>query len=43
VTPHSFEANEGAEKAVYEVNILTGMGGYGYIVRRNGIVVGHVP
>jgi hypothetical protein len=43
VTPHSFEVTEGTEKVVYEVNILTGMGGYGYIVRRNGIVVGHAP
>lgn len=43
VTPHSFEAEEDGERIVYEVNLLTGIGGYGYIVRRNGIIAGHHP
>jgi len=45
ITPHSFSLQEGDERATYEVNILTSWLGldYGYIVRRNGIILAHRP
>ncbi len=42
-TIHSFEAEEDGAKVVYEVNLLTLLFRYGYIVRRNGIIVAHEP
>lgn len=41
LTPHSFERVEDGKTVVYEVNILTGWMGPGYILRRDGIVVSH--
>lgn len=43
LTPHSFRVDDGGEEVIYEVNVLTGFGSYGYIVRRNGIIVAHRP
>ena len=43
LTAHSFTAQEGTESVVYEVNVITGLGSHGYIVRRNGIIVAHEP
>lgn len=43
LTAHSFTVQEGAESVVYEVNVITGMGSHGYIVRRNGIIKAHEP
>ena len=43
ITAHSFKILEQGEEVVYEVNILTGWGGYGYIIRRNGIIAAHKP
>lgn len=41
LTPHSFDRIEDGKTVVYEVNILTGWTGPGYILRRDGIVVSH--
>ena len=43
VTPHSFTVEEDGEAIVYEVNVLSGLFGVGYLVRRNGIIVAHQP
>lgn len=43
LTPHSFTVEEDGQRVVYEVNVITGMMGHGYIVRRNGIVQAHQP
>ena len=40
---HHFEAEEEGEKAVYEVNVIGGILGFGYAIRRNGIIVKHQP
>ena len=40
---HHFEADEDGEKAVYEVNVIGGILGFGYAIRRNGIIVKHQP
>ena len=42
-TIHSFEAVESGQRAVYEVIVKTNLFGYGYIVRRNGIIQSHKP
>lgn len=42
MTAHFFELTEQGETAVYEVNVLGGYQ-YGYIVRRNGIIVACRP
>ncbi len=42
-TVHSFEVEENGERAVYEVNVITGLFGHGYAVRRNGIIMDHKP
>ena len=44
-TPHFFVLQEAGEEVTYEVNVLTGwMGlGYGYIVRRNGVILACKP
>jgi hypothetical protein len=42
MTAHAFEVEEAGELAVYEVNTLSGFG-YGYVVRRNGILVASQP
>jgi hypothetical protein len=39
LTPHLFTIAEAGVHVVYEVNVLTGMAGIGYVVRRNGIAV----
>jgi hypothetical protein len=43
LTAHSFTVTEEGQSIVYEVNVITGMGGHGFIVRRNGIIVAHQP
>jgi len=44
VTAHLFTETEADQSISYEVNLLTGMmGGYGYIIRRNGIAVASQP
>ena len=43
ITPHSFRVQEAGQEIVYEVNLLTGFLTYGFIVRRNGIIVAHKP
>ena len=39
LTPHFFTVAEDGSDVVYEVNVLTGLAGIGYVVRRNGIAV----
>jgi len=44
LTAHSFTLDENGESVTYEVNIVSGFSfSYGYIVRRNGIIVAHLP
>ncbi|MVM36252.1 hypothetical protein GO755_39950 [Spirosoma sp. HMF4905] len=43
LTAHSFQVKENEESIVYEVNVIAGMTGHGYIVRRNGVIVAHEP
>ena len=40
---HSFQVNEGGEAIVYEVQIVGGLMGFAYAVRRNGIIQAHKP
>lgn len=40
---HSFQVDEAGEAIVYEVQIVGGLEGNGYAVRRNGIIQGHKP
>ena len=44
-TPHFFSLEENGKEVTYEVNCLTAfMGlGYGYIVRRNGVILASKP
>lgn len=42
MTAHGFEVKEGGQQVTYEVNVLSGFG-YGYLVRRNGILVASQP
>tara|TARA_B100000809_G_scaffold188677_1_gene187054 strand:- start:430 stop:681 length:252 start_codon:yes stop_codon:yes gene_type:complete len=42
-TVHSFQALEDGQRAIYEVVATTGLTGYGYAVRRNGIIQSHSP
>lgn len=42
LTAHFFEVQEQGAAVVYEVNVLGGYQ-YGYIVRRNGIIVACAP
>lgn len=39
LTPHIFTVAEDGGDAVYEVNVLSGLAGIGYVVRHNGIAV----
>ena len=39
VTPHIFRVTEADADVVYEVNLISGLWGFGYVVRRNGIAV----
>ncbi len=43
LTVHAFNVQTGGRTDVYEVNVITGMAQYGYVVRRNGIVIAHEP
>ena len=43
LTPHSFTVEEDGQTVVYEVNVITGLTGHGYLVRRNGIIQAHKP
>lgn len=43
LTVHSFNVITDGKKDVYEVNVITGMGQYGYVIRKNGIVMVHEP
>ena len=40
---HSFQVNESGETIVYEVEIVCGLMGFAYSVRRNGIIQAHKP
>ena len=42
-TVHSFQAEEDGHRAIYEVVAKTGLTGYGYAVRRTGIIQSHSP
>ena len=42
-TIHSFQTLEDGQPAIYEVIAKTGLIGYGYAVRRNGIIQSHSP
>lgn len=43
LTAHSFQVEEEGETVIYEVNVIVGLAGHGYIVRRNGIIKAHQP
>ena len=43
LTAHAFNATEDGQNVIYEVNVVTGLAGHGYIVRRNGIILAHNP
>lgn len=40
---HSFKVQEDGTEAIYEVQLLSGIGRIGFAVRRNGIIQGHKP
>jgi hypothetical protein len=42
-TIHSFEVTELNERIIYEVVVRTELFGYGYAIRRNGIIQAHKP
>lgn len=43
MTVHSFNVQRGEQLDVFEVNVIAGLSGQGFVVRKNGIVVAHEP
>ena len=43
MTVHSFNVETNGKVDVYEVNVIAGMRGQGFVVRKNGIVMVHEP
>ena len=40
---HSFNVQRGDTVDVYEVNVIGGLTGHGFAVRKNGIIMAHEP
>lgn len=43
MTVHSFNVKRGDQLDVFEVNVIAGLSGQGFVLRKNGIVVAHEP
>lgn len=43
MTVHSFNVRRGDVEDVYEVNVIGGVAGHGFAIRKNGIIMAHEP
>ena len=43
MTVHTFNVETNGKLDVYEVNVIAGIAGQGYVIRKNGIVMAHEP